>query len=298
MASKLLHRALWHLTRSPLGPVYKQGLRLLHRATIAKRQALARQLTRWPTARALAEQLAQNGYVVISDAIDRATLQALDAAAQTKLSALEDAQDQQSLTHKSFWTRLLDQDMVDGKLPISSPYVQFATQPVVLEILAGVYGELPILDYVLLTLSRHTASARSYSQLWHRDHDDTRVVKLFFYLTDVVDEKDGPFSFIPGPVSDRFGFTRHSHRDDDRIFHPGRAAPADVKAMIAPRLSVFMVETSRCLHMGSRVAPGHSRLLYTATYLSSPSMYPGRTNKFLKDRPLADAFEEAVLDVK
>ena len=43
----------------------------------------------------------------------------------------------------------------------------------------------------------------------------------------------------------------------------------------APRLTSFMVDTAKCRHMGSRMAPGHGRLLYTATFFAFPRIYPG-----------------------
>ena len=70
----------------------------------------------------------------------------------------------------------------------------------------------------------------------------------------------------------------HSHRGDDEIFE--RIRRDEVQALIASRLSVFMVETSRCLHMGSRMAPGHQRLLYTATYFAAPRMFPKPPARF------------------
>ncbi|NTV12180.1 MAG: hypothetical protein HGA47_15640, partial [Zoogloea sp.] len=156
--------------------------------------------------------------------------------------------------------------------------VRFALQPAVIGVLARALGELPQLDDVLLTLSRATGKAHSYSQLWHRDHDDVRTIKLFVYLSEVADPSDGPFTFLPGPVSDRFGFALRSHREDAAIFR--RAGADELKAMVAPRLSVFMVETSRCLHMGSRMAPGHERLLYTASFISVPRAYPEPPPRF------------------
>lgn len=140
------------------------------------------------------------------------------------------------------------------------------------------FGEVPLLDYVLLTLSHSNYQDLSYSQLWHRDHDDVRTIKLFVYLTDVQSESDGPFTFLPGPVSDRFGFSLRSHRRDDEILPKVRAG--EVRTVIAPRLTTFMVETSRCLHMGSRTAPGHSRLLYTATYITVPRLFPEPPPRF------------------
>jgi len=50
---------------------------------------------------------------------------------------------------------------------------------------------------------------------------------------------------------------------------------------MAPRLTEFMVNTSRCLHMGGRVAPGQERLLYTTTCFSLPRFYPEPTSRFI-----------------
>ena len=47
-----------------------------------------------------------------------------------------------------------------------------------------------------------------------------------------------------------------------------------MREMYGSRMSAFIVETSRCLHMGSRLAPGHTRLLYTATFTTAPRLYP------------------------
>jgi len=131
---------------------------------------------------------------------------------------------------------------------------------------------------VLLTLSKGTDAPLSYSQLWHYDHDDTKTIKLFAYLTDVSDDDDGPFTFLPAQVSSRFGFSIRSHRHDCEVLSHVR--PHEVVKMTGPRLSTFMVETSRCLHMGSRLKLGHSRLLYTATFTSAPAIYPRNASRF------------------
>src|SRR5262249_25595044 len=158
-------------------------------------------------------------------------------------------------------------------------FVRFALQPAIVAILARRLGELPRLDSVQLTLSQTASPQLSYSQLWHRDYDDVRTIKLFSYLTDVNDTGDGPCTFLPGPVSDRFGFSLRSHREDREVLQ--RLNGEKPTAVIAPRLTSFLVETSRCLHMGSRTAPGHSRLLYTATYITVPRLYPEPPMRFL-----------------
>ena len=101
---------------------------------------------------------------------------------------------------------------------------------------------------------------------------------MFVYLTDVTSAADGPFTFIAGPISDRFGFSLRSHRGDTDILD--KLEPDATTAVVAPRLTTFLVETSRCLHMGSRTAPGHARLLYTATYITIPRLYPEPPPRF------------------
>ncbi len=84
--------------------------------------------------------------------------------------------------------------------PLRPTTPSFATrsQPAALRIIGDFMHDLPQLSDVVLTLSQPTPNqALSFSQLWHLDHDDKRVCKLFIYLTDVQNTADGPFTFIP-----------------------------------------------------------------------------------------------------
>lgn len=272
------NRILWHINRSPLSALIKQTLRWKHADAILARKRLAATLSADARIDALAASLNQNGFVDVTAILDGGALQSLSRNGELKLVRAAEAALKQGGNSKTFWTRLLDEDLQEGLMPTDSPFVQFALQPAVLSLVSKALGELPHLDYVVLTLSRDTGGQYAYSQLWHRDHDDTRTIKLFVYLTDVNDLDDGPFTFLPGPVSDRFGFSRRSHREDAAIF--AQADLAEVKSMVAPRLSAFVVETSRCMHMGSRVSPGHSRLMFTASFISVPRIYPEPPSRY------------------
>jgi hypothetical protein len=265
-------RVVWHVNRSPAARLIKWARRTADRRQVAARRALARALDVDARTAEKAEALARDGYVQVGEVCDRAALAALSEAGEAKLARAADAAKRQISTHKGFWTRLLDEDFQDGQLPTDNPFVRFALQPAIIAILARRLGELPRLDGVQLTLSETASREFSYSQLWHRDHDDVRTIKLFSYLTDVKERADGPFTFLPGPVSDRFGFSLRSHRGDHEVLT--RLNGEEPTAVIAPRLTSFLVETSRCLHMGSRTAAGHSRLLYTATYITIPRLFP------------------------
>lgn len=265
-------RIRWHVNRSPAANVIKWVRRRANQRQVEARRRLASTLGIDPRIESCAASLGRDGYVVVNDILDPQALDALSAAGDAKLARADEAARHQSSSNKTFWTRLLDEDFQGGQLPTSNPFLRFALQPSVIGVIAKTLGELPQLDTVLLTLSRTESQKLSYSQLWHRDHDDVRTIKMFTYLTDVKDEADGPFTFLPGPVSDRFGFSLRSHRGDEELAR--KLKPDEPKAIVARRLTTFMVETSRCLHMGSRTAPGHSRLLYTASYITIPRLYP------------------------
>ena len=100
-------------------------------------------------------------------------------------------------------------------------------------------------------------------------------------LEPVIAKQTGP----AGP-SKAFRNTLKSHMSDAQVF--AKTGPDAVKEMIAPRLSCFIVNTARCLHMGSRIQSDHNRLLYTATYIQQPRIYPEPPARFRAAGALTD----------
>lgn len=281
----LPHRALWHLNRTPLRWAIKAGVSAIHWRAKAERRHIAGDRVLTAEAQARIDAFQREGYAVITDLVDDRLLHDMATASEQKMLNAKDRILHQTITHKSFWIRLLDEDMQQGRMGTDNAFVRFAIQPRVLDLMCAAFGELPLLVDVLLALSQETATKLSYSQLWHRDYDDPRTIKLFVYLTDVTNTDDGPFTFIPKQESDKFGFSLKSHMPDEKIFRI--IDKKSVREMLGPRLTVFMVETSRCLHMGSRMKPGHSRLLYSAIYVSTPRVYPVKGRRFLAVPPLS-----------
>ena len=156
------------------------------------------------------------------------------APSQSKVDRLDELAGKQQLGHKSFWVSLLDEEPGQRRVRHRSSVRALRATAAALRIIGDFMHELPQLSDVLLTLSRPTENQPlSYSQLWHLDHDDKRVCKLFIYLTDVRDTADGPLTFIPAPESKPFRNTLKSHLSDDKVFKGGpvrgqgngRAAP-------------------------------------------------------------------------
>jgi hypothetical protein len=275
----VLSRVLWHANRTPAGSLIKAALRVVNWRRVRARRRLARELAVSPECAARAADLNRDGFAMVTDLVEPALLAAMVAEGSRKHARAEELRGRQTTSHKSFWIRLLDEDVVDGKLPADNVFVRFAIQPHIIQVLTRTLGTVPQLSDVLLTLSEESNRQLAYSQLWHRDYDDRRTLKLFVYLTDVPSVDFGPFTFVPGPQSDKFGRSIRSHMEDEFVF---RSVPRDaVRQMTAPKATVFIVETSRCLHMGSRMAPGNHRLLYTATFVTVPRPYVEPKPRFL-----------------
>jgi hypothetical protein len=286
-------RLLWHVNRTHLGWVTKAALTSLQLGARAKRIELLNTLPVRPEWSEASRKLSEQGHVDVTSIVDRSLSEAVADVAQSKVDRLDELAGKQVLGHKSFWVSLLDEDLVNGAFATDHPFVRYALQPGVLRIVGDFMHELPQLSDVLLTLSRPTENkSLSYSQLWHLDHDDKRVCKLFIYLTDVRDTADGPLTFIPAPESKPFRNTIKSHMKDDQVF--SRVNRSAVKEIIAPRLSSFIVNTARCLHMGSRIQSDRTRLLYTATYIQPPRMYPEPPARFRAVGPLTEVERTAM----
>lgn len=280
-------RLLWHVNRTDLGWVVKAALTSLQLPARAKRVELLKQLPAKPEWAEASCKLDRDGYVDVSALVDCSLAEAVASFADGKVNRLNELVGRQKEGHKSFWVSLLDEDLVNGAFATDHPFVRNALQPAALRIIGDFMHDLPQLSDVVLTLSQPTPNqALSYSQLWHLDHDDKRVCKLFIYLTDVRDTADGPFTFIPAGPSKAFRNTLKSHMSDAQVF--AKTGPDAVKEMIAPRLSCFIVNTARCLHMGSRIQSDHSRLLYTATYIQQPRIYPEPPARFRAVGALTD----------
>lgn len=81
---------------------------------------------------------------------------------------------------------------------ISAPHLlAIANNPAILSAVSNVLGAKPTISYMASWWSIAHGEGAKEAELFHRDVDDLRFVKLFVYLTDV-DEKSGPHVFVKG----------------------------------------------------------------------------------------------------
>jgi len=123
---------------------------------------------------------------------------------------------------------------------------------------------VPLLAGASLLVSPPNQTVRS-SQLFHIDDEETRQVKLFLNVTETGTEQ-GPFTFLPADVSSRIRAATGQDRgrmSDARIESAGGEDHA--QRLTGPPGRGLLIDTSRCLHFGSR-ANSRERLLLALQY--------------------------------
>lgn len=281
------NRLRWLLIRSPYRNLVKALRRLRASAAVRNRRAAFAELSLDSDQEQAVESLRLTGYADASAVVERALLEAAEQAARGKVYD-EDRPGRERLNpDKDFWEHLLDEDAdATGRQPSDSPFVQLAASERVLALVSAYFADAPLVDYVHLLYSTHRPGPLKVSQLWHRDYDDAKVLKLFVYLSDCETDEDGPFTFLPAPASRSIGFSLHSHRPDAAMGED--MLKKHIRTIKGPRLSAFLVDTGRCYHMGSRVAPGHDRLLYVATFTTFPKFNGRPAARFHITSPVSE----------
>jgi len=160
--------------------------------------------------------------------------------------------------------------------------VDFALSDGLLSIVTNYLGTIPHLNRVDLLYSvSHGGEEAISSQIYHLDPEGRRQAKLFLNLRDVGPD-EGPFTFIPASASAQIiksiTHRRSTSTDDDSELLVGRYFDGELAqvggldkaiSVTGPTGSAVLVDTSRCLHCGSRVKPGTYRLCLYIQYCSS-----------------------------
>jgi hypothetical protein len=156
--------------------------------------------------------------------------------------------------------------------------IDFALSDSLLSLVTNYLGTIPHLNRIDLLYSvNHGGEEAISSQIYHLDPEGTRQAKLFMNLRDVGPD-EGPFTFIPAAETTRIVNAIKKRRLEDTAMAAGRYSDEELEAVggldkaIAvggPKGSAALVDTSRCLHFGSRVKPGTYRLCLYIQYCTS-----------------------------
>ncbi len=222
------------------------------------------------------ENFSRNGHVDVShlfSAEDMRRLEEKTLELEGKISQLGNTKD-----HKKFWSRMTDVDTDQGN--VHNIVNNIALNHSILKILHSYLKAPPFMEYSIITKSVYSGEKFQISQLWHQDKDDCEMTKLFIYINDVT-EMNGPFTLLNRNSSKKIptSFLRN-HIQDEFIFK--YVKPEEVMNIKGKKFSAFLVDTSKCFHMGSRIStPGQYRYMLTATFITLPSIYPWQiTDKY------------------
>ncbi len=141
--------------------------------------------------------------------------------------------------------------VLDGADVLEMPEVwDFVLGEEVLSFASHYFGEVPVLSGVSLKWSPPNDNCEE-SQLYHYDGEDRTQLKVFLNVKDVT-LSSGPFTFVPADLSNQLPKTRrHSARLDDNLVESTIGASA-IQRLTGPKGMVAAVDTSRCIHYGSR----------------------------------------------
>lgn len=236
-----------------------------------------------PEARSTVDQLNEKGIVIgaVSDFLSpegMAALRAGEKEVRTKVASDEVQQAQlrgrNEGQHKDYLIHIVDfDDPMDGDHAL----LRLALDERLLETVAEYLGMWPQLHAIGAWLNFPVDQAAKASQLWHRDPEDLKTVKVFIYLDDV-GPGQGPFSFIT--ASHPFG--QDCNQTPPHV-HPRRVLdqemlttfPTDRWIECTGPAGTMIIADTVGYHRGGYVRERH-RLLVTFTYTSGAPQKPRR----------------------
>jgi hypothetical protein len=255
----------------------------LHDRFLSNRRARALYAAHRPslddTQRRVVQELHEAGFSLLSwaELFSEAAWEAIQGEAAEFIEATErgltDGGELRRRAGKEFLVRKHD---VRGVIALDNPWLSACLSRRLLDIATEYLQLWSKLEYVDMwySLPVGAGAERKASQLWHRDFNDSHLLKAFLYLVDV-DERSGPFEYVPGsqPGGRYAGIHPWQPMGFGRISEPELAkhvSPGDVRTFTAPKGSLILCNTSG-LHRGG-FAEAAPRVLAAATYCSPASL--------------------------
>jgi len=157
----------------------------------------------------------------------------------------------------------------------SAPF-RLATMPSVVRAVADYLGSFPQLYNItsVFSPSSEQIGAQEWqgSQLFHRDGEDRRLLKMWILCSDVTDSH-GPTMVLPAELSSRVA-KRLRYAPGTKIPDaPFRGYWESLEAATGPAGTVYATDTGGCFHFGSRTASESSRLVLMIHYMTEHSSY-------------------------
>lgn len=224
-----------------------------------------------PEVSASLENMNRDGFSYAHGELDPTLMAELTNTIDTRMQ--EPGIVEKNISERKFWSQIQRPE----DLRPDSVFVRFALQPNLVKLAAAYLKMVPYLSSVQALVSFGTECGQqgqwTESQLWHRDYHDTKTLRMWLYLSDVSTPEHGPFTYLPAGYSRQVKNTFFPRRiSDEAMDQSGIAKHA--QPVYGNRNTPFYIDTTRCYHLGSRVALGERRIAYLATFNTHASVYP------------------------
>jgi hypothetical protein len=191
----------------------------------------------------------------------------------------------------------------DDLLAREPAFTRFVLQDPILLPAIDYLGTVPYVARVSIAISYPLPDATEpvYFQRFHVDNDDYRHLKLYFNVR-AIGPDEGPLTFLPAAASARVltALARSGHPvrrattfSDEEVFR--HCAPSELVRVSGPPGRAALVDLSRCLHFGSRLAQGHERVVFGATILRYHRLHENPSNHIELRHARGDALRELAL---
>ncbi|HET8696159.1 MAG TPA: phytanoyl-CoA dioxygenase family protein [Gammaproteobacteria bacterium] len=243
------------------------------------RQAQAK-LAPQPIEAKVLQDLREHGLAVvdIADLLQVPTLEQIQAWAeqviaapsnQAKISFIEGGGRPDAMSGKFYLVRLLGDEPF---MEFNNPMTRLSLSAEVLRIVAAYFGMFGRLAALGLWYNLPTGGPAMFSQRWHRDPEDKRLVKTFLYLRDV-GETNGPFSYVLGSHND--GPLKHVRPESGRMYPEpefvDKHFPPHLVRVCTGKAGTLIFADTTGFHRGGQPTSG-ARLLFNTVYTSNASI--------------------------
>ncbi len=128
-----------------------------------------------------------------------------------------------------------------------------------------------------LTLVSPPGSKEYFSQRWHRDNEDKRLCKVFIYLTDVLEDADGPFKYIKGSHAKGEWGNVYPARPPSSVYPDlggvEKIIPESATQTCFGKAGTVIIADTGGLHKGG-YSTSQPRFMYTGTFFTDASVSP------------------------
>ena len=161
-------------------------------------------------------------------------------------------------------------------LKLTDPFLRFTLSSEILDVVSSYMDMFTFFKMCSLhsTILLPSGSRATFSQRWHRDPDDKKLVKVFLYASDVEDEGAGPFTYVKG--SQLRGRWRDIYPQIPPVgsYPPEggveRIIPSDDRMQAFGKTGTLIFCDTSGLHKGG-FSTTKRRLMYAATFTSGAS---------------------------